>query len=53
MDEGVWEMREFFGSGWRTYYVMQGQMIAVMLGGDDKATQQADISAATVLSKTI
>jgi len=35
------------------YYVMQGQTIVVMLGGNDKATQQTDIFAAIVLSKTI
>ena len=29
--EGVWEMREFFGSGWRMYYIQQGQTIIVML----------------------
>ena len=51
--DGVWEMREFFGPGWRMYYVMQGQTIVVMLGGGDKATQQADIAAAVVLSKSI
>lgn len=22
--EGVWEMREFFGPGWRMYYVQRG-----------------------------
>ena len=51
--DGVWEMREFFGPGWRMYDVMQGQTIVVMLGGGDKATQQADIAAAVVLSKNI
>ena len=51
--DGVWEMHEFFGPGWRMYYVMQGQTIVVMLGGGDKATQQADIAAAVVLSKSI
>ena len=30
--DGVWEMREFFGPGWRMYYIMQGQTIVVMLG---------------------
>jgi len=44
--EGVWEMREFFGPGWRMYYVQQGDVLVVMLGGGDKSTQQADISAA-------
>jgi putative addiction module killer protein len=44
--EGVWEMREFFGPGWRMYYVQQGAVLVVMLGGGDKSTQQTDISAA-------
>ena len=51
--EGVFEMREFFGPGWRMYYVQQGEVLIVMLGGGDKSTQQADIAAAIALSKTI
>jgi putative addiction module killer protein len=51
--EGVFEMREFFGPGWRMYYVQQGDVLIVMLGGGDKSTQQADIAKAIVLSKTL
>ncbi len=51
--EGVCEMREFFGSGWRLYYTERNGVIIVMLGGGDKSTQQADIAAAIALSKTI
>ena len=51
--EGVFEMREFFGPGWRMYYVLRGDVLIVMLGGGDKSTQQADIAAAIALSKTI
>ncbi len=51
--EGVSEMREFFGPGWRMYYVQRGDVLIVMLGGGDKATQQADIEAAISLSRTI
>ncbi|MBK9442791.1 MAG: type II toxin-antitoxin system RelE/ParE family toxin [Comamonadaceae bacterium] len=51
--DGVWEMREFFGPGWRMYYVQQGEVLIVMLGGGDKSTQQADIAAAVALSKTL
>lgn len=40
---GVFEMREFFGPGWRMYYVQHGEVLIVMLGGGDKATQQVDI----------
>ena len=51
--EGVSEMREFFGPGWRMYYVERNDVIIVMLGGGDKSSQQVDIAAAIALSKTI
>lgn len=51
--DGVWEMREFFGSGWRMYYIQHGNVVIVMLGGGDKSTQQQDIQKAIVLSKTL
>ena len=51
--EGVSEMREFFGPGWRMYYIQRNGTIIVMLGGGDKSTQQADIAAAIALSKSI
>jgi putative addiction module killer protein len=51
--DGVFEMREFFGPGWRMYYVMHGAVLVVMLGGGDKSTQQADIAAAVLLSKSL
>jgi len=47
---GVHEMREFFGPGWRMYYVMQGTTIIMMLGGGDKATQERDIERAKALA---
>ena len=34
--EGVFEMREFFGPGWRLYYAQRGAVLIVMLGGGDK-----------------
>lgn len=51
--EGVWEMREHFGPGWRMYYAQRGEVLVVMLGGGDKSTQQADIAAAITLSQTL
>jgi putative addiction module killer protein len=44
--EGVYEMRESFGPGWRMYYVKRGKTIIVMLGGGNKSSQSADIKAA-------
>ena len=47
---GVWEMREFFGPGWRMYYIQRGDLLIVMLGGGDKSTQTADIAKAISLA---
>ncbi len=51
--DGVFEMREFFGPGWRMYYIVSGDTVVVMLGGGNKSTQSADIAAAIKLSKTL
>ena len=51
--EGVQEMREFFGPGWRMYFVERQGVIIVMLGGGDKSSQPADIEVAVAVSKTI
>jgi putative addiction module killer protein len=51
--EGVFEMREHFGPGWRMYYVQRGAVLIVMLGGGEKSTQAADIAKAIKLSATL
>jgi len=51
--DGLYEMREHFGPGWRMYYVKRGRVIIVMLGGGDKSTQSADIKAVKILLKTL
>jgi len=51
--EGVWEMREFFGSGWRMYYLQRGDVLIVMLGGGNKSTQPADIAKAIEMAKEL
>ena len=51
--DGVHELREDFGPGWRMYYVQHGDVLVVMLGGGDKSTQQADIAAAQALAATL
>ena len=51
--EGVFEMREHFGPGWRMYYIQHGELLVVMLGGGDKSTQRADIRQAIALAKTL
>jgi len=49
--DGVWEMREFFGPGWRMYYVQRGELVIMMLGGGDKSSQASDIEAAKAIAK--
>jgi len=51
--DDVWEMREFFGPGWRMYYVRHGATIIVMLGGGDKSSQSADIQRAKRIAQEI
>jgi len=48
--EGVFEMREHFGPGWRMYYVQRDAVLIVMLGGGNKSTQAADIAKAQQLA---
>ena len=51
--EGVSEMREFFGPGWRMYYTERNGMLIIMLGGGDKSTQSDDIARAIAMSRHI
>jgi putative addiction module killer protein len=51
--DGVFEMREFFGPGWRMYYIQQDTLLIVMLGGGDKSSQAADIVAAKALAASL
>lgn len=50
---GVYEMREFFGPGWRMYYIQRDEIFIVMLGGGDKSSQTEDIAAAKSLAATL
>jgi len=49
----VFEMREFFGSGWRMYYTLRGNTIVIMLAGGDKSSQSRDIAKAIELAAII
>ena len=51
--EGVFEMREFFGPGWRMYYLEQSGSIVLMLGGGDKSSQATDVQRALQLAKEL
>ena len=51
--ENIFEMREFFGPGWRMYYIHRGDTVVLMLGGGDKSTQSKDINKAKRLAKSL
>jgi putative addiction module killer protein len=51
--QGVYEMREFFGPGWRMYYARRGDVLIVMLGGGTKSTQTRDIEKAIAMAEMI
>lgn len=44
--DGVYELRFFFGSGYRVYYGLKGKEIVILLCGGDKASQKKDIKKA-------
>lgn len=50
---GVYEMRETFGAGWRMYYVQQGEVVIIMLGGGNKSKQSEDIARAIARAETL
>ncbi|WP_250625096.1 type II toxin-antitoxin system RelE/ParE family toxin [Pinirhizobacter soli] len=50
---GVFEMREHFGPGYRVYFINQGLRILVILGGGDKSTQKKDIKKAKAFAARI
>lgn len=44
--EGVYELRLFFGPGYRIYYGIVGRRIILLLAGGDKKNQSKDIKIA-------
>jgi putative addiction module killer protein len=45
----LFELRMFFGPGFRVYYTIQGHEIIFLLGGGDKSSQKKYITKAKVL----
>ena len=44
--QNLFEVRLFFGSGYRLYYTLEGQTIILLLCGGDKSSQSKDIEKA-------
>ena len=49
----VSELRFFFGSGYRIYFIQHGDEIIILLAGGNKSTQQKNIDKALELAKEI
>ncbi len=47
--DGVYEMRLFFGPGYRLYFARDGENIIILLCGGDKDSQHHDITHAITL----
>ncbi len=44
--QNLFEMRFFFGSGYRVYYTINGETVILLLCGGNKSTQKKDIEKA-------
>jgi putative addiction module killer protein len=51
--EGVLEMHEHFGPGWRMHCIVRGQTLVIMLGDGDKSTPSKDIRQAIQLAQQL
>jgi putative addiction module killer protein len=48
LGDGVFELRFFFGSGYRVYYGKENDTVVILLCGGDKSTQTKDIETAKI-----
>jgi len=49
LQPGLYEMRFFFGSGYRVYYTLRDGRIVLLLAGGDKSSQARDIAKAKTI----
>jgi putative addiction module killer protein len=49
--EGVLELREHYGPGYRVYFALHGLTVVVLLCGGDKSNQSKDIATAKIYWK--
>jgi len=50
---GISELRIHCNSGYRVYFVQQGQELLILLAGGNKTTQKKDIEKAKALASTL
>jgi len=49
--DGLFELRIFFGPGFRVYYMITNNIVVVILAGGNKSSQERDIAKAKKLMK--
>ena len=49
----LFELRFFFGNGFRTYYTIKGEKIIFLLCGGNKSTQNKDIKKARIIMEKL
>lgn len=49
--DGVYELRMFFGPGYRVYYMLRDDVVILLLAGGDKDSQPRDIAAAREMAR--
>lgn len=53
IDANLFELRLFFGPGYRVYYTIKKERIIFLLAGGDKSTQTKDIEKALALLQVL
>lgn len=51
LNDNIFELRFFFGGGYRIYFIEEGNYLVLLLNGGDKKTQVRDIKKAKKLLK--
>ena len=51
--DGVYELRIFYGPGYRIYFTKRSSRVVVLLVGGDKSSQNKDIEKARKLAKSL
>jgi putative addiction module killer protein len=49
--DGVWELKIYFGPGYRVYYLKEGKNLVILLCGGDKSSQDRDIGRAKIYAE--
>lgn len=51
--DGIFDLRIDYGPGYRVYFIRRGEMLVVLLAGEDKDSQERDIAKARDVAKSL